>query len=101
MKIHKNDTVKIIAGKDKGKKGKVLRVFPKKNQVLVEGLNLFKKHIKPKREGQKGEVILVPKPLAASNVMLICPSCQKPVRVTYQIEDKKKFRICKKCKNKI
>jgi len=104
MKIRKNDIVKIISGKDKGKTGKVLKAFPKENKILVEGLNLFKKHVKPKREGQKGEIILVPKPFSASKAMIICPTCQKPTRIGYQFEDdkkKRKFRICKKCKNRI
>jgi len=104
MKIRKNDIVKIISGKDKGKTGKVLKAFPKENKILVEGLNLFKKHVKPKREGQKGEIILVPKPFSASKAMIVCPACQKPTRIGYQFEDdkkKRKFRICKKCKNRI
>ena len=109
MKIHKNDTVKIISGKDKRKTGKVLSVFPKENKILVEGLNLFKKHIRPKREGQKGEIILAPKPFNASNAMIICPACQKPTRISHQFEDdkkkenfsKEKTRICRKCKSRI
>mgnify|MGYP000844974645 CR=1 FL=1 len=102
MKIHKNDTVKIISGKDKGKVGKVLKVFPKENKILVEGLHLFKKHVKPKKQGQKGEVILTPQPLHVSNVMFVCPACQKPTKVGYQVENnQEKIRICKKCKNRI
>lgn len=101
MKIRKDDTIKIIAGKDKGKNGKVLKVFPDKMKVLVEGLNLFKKHVKPKSQNQKGEIISISRPLDVSKVMLICPSCQKAVRVGYRIENSQKTRICKKCQNKI
>ncbi|MFA5386650.1 MAG: 50S ribosomal protein L24 [Candidatus Paceibacterota bacterium] len=101
MKIRKNDTIKIIAGKDRGKNGKVLKVFPKKDTILVDGLNLFKKHVKPKKQGQKGEIILVPRPLDSSKVMIVCSSCQKATRVGYRIEDNQKVRICKKCQSKI
>lgn len=101
MKILKNDTVKITAGKDKGKNGKVLKVFPKKNKILIDGLNLFKKHVKPKKQNQKGEIILVPRPLDVSKVMIICSSCQKATRIGYRIEDNQKTRICKKCQSKI
>lgn len=101
MKIRKNDTIKIIAGKDKGKNGKVLRVFSERNKILVDGLNLFKKHVKPKKQGQKGEIILVSRPVDISNVMIICSSCQKATKIGYQIEDNQKTRICKKCQSKI
>jgi len=97
MKIRKNDTIKIIAGKDKGKTGKVLNVFPKKNKILIEGLNLYKKHIRPKREGEKGEIVLVPRAINVSNVMLVCPSCNKTTRVSFRFEGGTKIRICKKC----
>ena len=97
MKIKKGDKVKIIKGKDSGKTGKVLKVFSEKNKVLVEGLNIYKKHLRPKKQGEKGEIIALPKPLSASNVMLDCSSCGKAVRVGYLIENGKKTRICKKC----
>ncbi len=102
MKIKKNDKVLIISGKDRGKTGKVLRVFPKEGRILVEGVNIVKKHQKPKREGEKGQVIQLPKPIDASNVKIICPNCGKASRIGYKIilKDKKqkmKTRICKKC----
>lgn len=97
MKIKKSDIVLIISGKDKGKKGKVLKVLPKEEKIIVEGINLRKKHIRPKRSGEKGQVIEVPSPLHVSNVKLICPKCGKAVRIGYRITNKKKFRICKKC----
>ncbi|MFH1643110.1 MAG: 50S ribosomal protein L24 [Patescibacteria group bacterium] len=97
MKIKKNDTVLIISGKYSKKTGKVLRVFPKEEKVLVEGINLKKKHQKPKRSGDKGEIITIPAPMQVSNVKLICPKCAKAVRVGYRTEGGKKYRICKKC----
>lgn len=73
--IKKNDQVKAIAGKDKGKTGKVLRVFPDEGKVIVEGLNMVKKHSKPRKEGEKGQRIEVPGKINVSNVMLVCPKC--------------------------
>jgi large subunit ribosomal protein L24 len=97
MKIKKDDIVLIISGKYRNKTGKILKAFPKKSQVLVEGINLRKKHQKPKRTGEKGQIIEMPAPLATSNVQLICPKCKKATRVGYRIEGGKKYRICKKC----
>ena len=97
MKIKKGDTVLITAGKDRGKKSKILQVFPGKEKVLVEGVNLRKKHVRPKRAGEKGQVAEMPAPIHISNTKLICSKCGKPTRIGYKIIDKKKFRICKKC----
>jgi large subunit ribosomal protein L24 len=97
MKLKKGDTVQILKGKDRGKSGKVLRVLPEANRVLVDGLNLIKKHRKPKRQGEKGETITLPRPLQVSNVMLLCPSCQRPTRVGYRFDSEKKVRFCKRC----
>ncbi len=97
MKIHKGDTIKIIAGKDKGKTGKVLKVLIKKNKVLVDGLNLYKKHVRPKNQGEKGEVVSVPRPMDVSNAMIVCPSCSMAVKVGYRFDSGKKARICRKC----
>lgn len=107
MKIHKGDQVLIISGKYLGKKGKVLKVFPKERKILVEGVNLIKKHQKPKKEGEKGQIISLPAPFDVSNAKLICPKCAKAVRVGYKITEKKekkekaKVRICKRCKKEI
>lgn len=102
MNIKKGDKVIIIAGKDKGKTGTVLQVFPKRERVSVEGLNLLIKHMRPRRQGEKGQRIEFPAPLNVSNLMLVCPKCNKPSRVSHEItkSDKgdKKFRTCKKCK---
>jgi len=97
MRIHKGDTVLIISGKDRGKKGKILEAFPKKEKVLIEGVNLRKKHVRPKRAGEKGQVIEMPAPLHISNIKLICPKCGKATRTGYKILEKNKSRICKKC----
>ncbi len=102
MKIKKSDKVKIIAGKDRGKEGKVIEVFPEKKKVVVEGLNLAVKHMRPRRQGEKGQRIQFPMPLDSSNIMLICSKCGKLTRVGYKIlENKKKVRMCKKCKEVI
>lgn len=100
-KIKKNDQVKLIAGKDRGKTGKVLHVFPEEKKIVVEGLNLVKKHVRPKKEGEKGQRIEIPNKLQISNAMLICPKCGKATRVGYSKNESHKFRICKKCKAEI
>lgn len=97
MKIKSGDTVLIIRGKDRGKIGKVVKVFRKNARAVIEGLNLVKKHVKPKRQGEKGKIIEIPAPLDISKLKLICPNCHKAVRVGHRIEDGKKYRICKKC----
>lgn len=98
MKILKGDKVSIILGKDKGRSGEVVRTFPKTLKVVVKGLNIFKKHIKPS-QNKRGAIVEKERPLAVSKVMFICPTCQKPVRVGYQISKTGvKSRICRKCK---
>jgi large subunit ribosomal protein L24 len=105
MKIKKGDLVLVISGKWRGKTGKVLRAFPKKMKILVEGVNLVKKHQRPRKEGEKGQIIEVPKPLSVSKVKLICPHCKKATRVGFLIkkekEKKEKVRVCKKCEKEI
>ncbi len=105
MKIRKGDKVLVIKGKDKGRKSKVLRGFPKELKVLVEGINIKKKHRRPRREGEKGQIVEVAAPLPVCRVKLICPKCGKPTRVGYKIiktaGEKKKVRICKKCSGEI
>lgn len=101
MKIKKGDKVKILSGKDKGKTGIVSEVLIRENKVLVDGINLYKKHIRPKSQNQKGEIITVNRPLFASKVMVICKNCDKPTRIGFQIIDNKKVRYCKKCKSLI
>jgi len=101
MKIKKGDTVLIIAGKYRGKKGKVLKTFPKEKKILVEGVNLIKKHQRPKKTGEKGQIVELRKPIDISNTKLICPKCAKPTRIGYKIIEGKKYRICKKCGQEI
>ena len=101
MKVKKGDNILVIAGKDKGRTGKIMKSFPKELKVLVEGINLKKKHVRPKREGEKGQVVQIPAVLDISNIKLICPKCGKAARIGYSIENKEKYRICKKCKSKI
>jgi large subunit ribosomal protein L24 len=101
MKIKKNDQVSIMSGKDKGKKGKVLEVFPILERITVENINLVKKHRRPRRQGEKGQVIEIPKPLHISNVRLICPKCGQPSRIGYKLTETGKLRLCKKCKQEI
>ena len=97
MYIRKGDDVMMLVGKDRGKSGKVLRVFPKDKSAIIEGLNLVKKHRRSKRQGQKGEVISAPRPVDWSNAMLICRHCKKPSRTGIKFENGKKIRVCKKC----
>lgn len=104
MRIKSGDTVLIISGKDRNKKGKVLEVFPKDNRLIVEGINIVKKHVRPKRSGEKGQRVEVPRPLNASNLKLICPKCKKATRIGYKLVEKgreKRVRTCKKCGQEI
>lgn len=97
MRIKKGDTVKILQGKEKGKTGKVLSIMPQKERILVEGLNLYKKNVKPKKQGEKGQIVTIPRSLNMSNAMLVCPACGKATRVGALVENGKKVRSCKKC----
>ncbi|OGI07006.1 MAG: 50S ribosomal protein L24 [Candidatus Margulisbacteria bacterium GWF2_35_9] len=95
-KIKKNDEVIVITGKDKGKKSKVLSVLPEKGKLFVEKVNVVKKHTKP-GQGTPGGIIDKEKQIDVSNVMLICNYCKKPVKVTFEIVNDKKYRKCKSC----
>lgn len=97
IKIKKGDTVKMLAGKDKGKTGKVLHIFSKEKKVVVEGLNLIKKHQRAKRQGQKGQTITLPRAVDISNVMLICQHCKVGTRVKIMRTEDMLTRVCKKC----
>lgn len=98
MKIKMNDQVKISAGKDKLKSGKVIQVFPEEGKIVVEGLNMLKKNMRARRESEKGQVIELAAPISMSKVMLICPKCQKVTRVGYKMDGATKKRVCRKCK---
>jgi len=104
MKIKNGDTVLIISGKDKNKSGKVVEVFPKENKLMVENLNLVKKHVRPKKSGEKGQRVEVSRAIDASSVKLICTKCKKPTRIGYRLIFQgrdKKVRTCKKCGQEI
>lgn len=101
MKIKKEDEVLIISGKDRGKKGKVIEAMPKKRKIIVEGVNLRKRHVKPKKSGEKGQIITKPSAIDVSNVKIICKGCGKATRVGYKIEERKKYRICKRCQTRL
>lgn len=106
MRIKKGDAVLIISGKDRSKKGKVLKCFPKEKKILVEGINLRKKHQKPKKSGEKGQIIELPGRIDVSDVKIVCPKCGKAVRLGYKIRSNakaqmSKVRICKKCGEEI
>lgn len=101
-KLKKEDKVKIITGKDKGKIGKVLRVDRKKQRVLVENINIIKRHQRPSAQNRQGGIIETEAPLNWSNVMLMCSKCVKPVRIKMQLlDDGSKVRICGKCNEQI
>ena len=101
MRIKKGDTVQVLAGNDKGKTGEVLEVIPKDSKVIVKGINIRKKHIKPRKQGEEGGIIPVECAIDSSIVNVVCPKCGKSTRVEYKIEEDKKVRICKKCGAKI
>jgi large subunit ribosomal protein L24 len=99
MKIKKGDQVEVISGNDRGRKGKVLKVLPQEDKVIVKGINVAKKHVKPSEvKGQEGGILKVEKPIKASKVMVICPQCKETTRVGYQVDKNgEKHRVCKKC----
>jgi len=104
MRIKKGDNIIVISGKDRGKQGKIIKVLPNNEKVIVENINLKKKHQRPKTGGKKGEKIEVPRPIYSSTVALICKNCGKPTRIGHKIlsdglsaQAGKKIRICKKC----
>ena len=102
MRIRKNDTVLAIAGKDKGKRGKVRRALPRTSKVIVDGMNILKRHSRTKGQARQAGIIDLEMPFDVSNVMLICNKCDKPTRVGYRIlDDGKKARVCRNCHENI
>jgi large subunit ribosomal protein L24 len=98
LHVRKNDQVVVVAGKEKGKTGKVLRVFPEKGRVLVENLNVVKRHTRPSRANAEGGIIEREAQLDISNVQLVCKACDQPTRTGIRVlEDGSKVRFCKKC----
>ncbi len=100
MKFKIGDNVKITAGKDKGRDGKIEKIFPKTLKVVVPGVNLYKKHVKG-FQGQKGGIYDIPRPLGLGKIALICPKCKKITSIGFSTKGEKKARICKKCKKEI
>lgn len=97
LNVKKGDTVVVLSGDDKGKKGKVLATSPKERKVIVEGINIVKKHVKPRRQGETGGIIDVEGAMYADKVAVYCDKCGKGVRVSYKLDGKKKVRVCAKC----
>jgi len=102
FRVRKGDTIQIIKGKDKGKKGKVLTIFPDSGRALIEGLNMVKKHKRQTRQDQQGGIVSIEAPISISNLMYFCKNCAKPVRLSFALaKDKSKARVCKSCKGVI
>ena len=101
MKIKKGDTIKVLSGNDKGKTGEVLQVIPKDKKIIARGINVRKKAVKPRKQGEQGGIISLEMPINVAKVALLCPKCGKSTRVGYVIEKDEKVRICKKCEAKI
>ena len=97
LNVKKGDTVVVLSGKDKGKKGKVVTAMPKKGKVIVEGVNKVKRHTKPNVKAPQGGILVKEAPLHACKVMLVCPKCGKATRHAVKLADGKKVRVCKKC----
>lgn len=96
-RLRRGDTVRVLVGKDRGKKGRILAVIPREGRVIVEGVNQVFKHIRPRRKGEKGQRVQIAAPLNISNVQLVCPSCRKSTRVGIRREQQERLRICKQC----
>ncbi len=105
MKIKKGDTVLVKTGRDKNKIGKIISILKQKKKVVVEGLNIIKKHIKPQKQGQKGQIVEISAAIDVSNIMIICSKCKKATRtkiiISKELDKKKKFQVCKKCEKEI
>lgn len=97
MKLKKGDKVVVLSGNDKGKTGEVLEVIPKTQKAIVKGVNIRKKHVKPRKAGEEGGIIPSEFPVHSSNLNVVCPKCGKTARIGYKTENDKKVRICKKC----
>jgi len=102
MRIKKGDTVKVLSGNDKGKTGEVLEVIPKTEKIVVKGVNVRKKHVKPRKQGEEGGIISVEVAVHSSKVNVVCPKCGKATRIGFKEgKDNKKVRVCKKCNTEL
>ena len=101
MKLRKGDNVIVLSGNDKGKTGEILEIIPSTQKVIVKGVNIRKKHVKPRKAGEEGGIIPSEYPIHSSKVNVVCPKCGKASKIGYIIEDGKKVRVCKKCGAKL
>ena len=98
FRIRRGDTIVVRAGKNRGKRGTVARLLSARGLVVVDGVNLYKKHVRPKRQGEKGQTVELPRPLRLSAVLPVCAACDRGVRVGYRTEGKAKVRFCRRCR---
>ena len=101
MRVKKGDNVQILSGNDKGKTGEVLEVMPKTGKIIVKGVNIRKKHVKPRKQGDEGGIIPVECSIFSAKVNVVCPKCNKPTKIGYEMDKDKKVRVCKKCGAKL
>ena len=101
MRIKKGDTVQVLSGNDKGKTGEVLEIIPKSEKIIVKGVNVRKKHVKPRKQGEEGGILSVECAIHSAKVNVVCPKCNKPTKIGYEIQKDEKVRVCKKCGSKL
>ena len=101
MRLRKGDTVKVLSGVDKGKTGEILEVMPKTNKIVVKGVNIRKKHVKPRKQGEEGGIIPVECAIHSAKVNIVCPKCKAATKIGYSEEKGEKVRVCKKCGAKL
>lgn len=101
MRVKKGDTVKVLSGKDKGKTGEVLEILPKTNKIVVKGINIIKKHSKPRKQGEEGGILSMEGAIHVAKVNVVCPKCGKATKIGYSEEKGEKVRVCKKCGAKL
>ena len=101
MRIKKGDNVQVLSGNDKGKTGEVLEVIPKSGKIIVKGVKKKKKHIKPRKQGEEGGIIPIECAIYSDKVNVVCPKCNKPTRIKYEMNKDKKVRVCQKCGAKL
>lgn len=101
MKLRKGDEIKVTSGKDRGKTGKIEKVFPKENLLLVTGINMYKRHLKAQDPKRPAGIIDIGKPLPVERVVLVCPKCSQQTRIGFIFEEGKKVRICRKCEQEV
>ncbi len=101
MRIKKGDTVKILSGNDKGKTGEVLEIIPKTEKIIVKGVNVRKKHVKARKQGEESGILSIECAIHSSKANVVCPKCGKATRVQYKVEKDEKVRVCQKCGAKL